>query len=160
MIIAQTRVENARLRHLAELARSLEVRREDRKRHSSYTRILLAAETFKVLVIIWKESEFVSEHEMSSCGLSKSFEPGRMTQLGLAKELASSGGDSSSFFNLVRNIGLAGEWFGLIERKEFARNKVILSATEKLHNIMTCIAQEYMIINSEFSGIYANIEER
>jgi hypothetical protein len=155
MLIAQAKMEGARLRYLEELALSLPVARQDRKQHSTYTKVLLAAQSFKVLTVIWKESEFVSDQELISCGISKSFNEGKLTQLGLAKQLASSGGaDSSSFYNFVRNVSMAGEWFGLVTRTEKDRNKVLLGATERLHGIMTSIALEHKKINAEFLGIH------
>jgi hypothetical protein len=154
MVIAQAKMEGARLRYLGELAQSLPPPIKDRKRHSTYTKVLLAAQSFKVLTVIWKESEFVSAHEMISCGISKSFEEGDLTQLGLAKQLASSGGgDSTSFYNIVRNVSMAGEWFGLVTRTEKAPNKVLLGATTKLHDVMTRIAVECKTINAEFLGV-------
>jgi hypothetical protein len=108
----------------------------DLKRSLSYKRTLDTSEAGSILTFLWKDSLFVSDDELSSAGLLRSFSPSRLTVHSLAVSLAETPGDVAATNSRVRLIVSAGAAFGLIDRSQVSRNKTLISGSELLHQFM------------------------
>lgn len=105
-----------------------------------------------ILRIIWIESEFVTAEDLEQVETRRVFDGEEMTQLGLARKLCSPPYKSTAIDlkelpntnSHVRDVCLAAETYGLVNRNILAANRVALSGTAKLHIFM----QTYLFANA------------
>ena len=110
----------------------------ERAEYAKYTRLLEGSLAHNILTIIWKESDFMAGHP-NSTGMKKTSLNG-ITQHGLAVAMAETPGEVGALNSFIRNVSIAAEKFGLLERN-IAPNKVYLVGTSVLHRMMTLVAE-------------------
>ena len=108
----------------------------DRKQLISYRRTLQGNEASSVLEILWRESSYVDERELSYAGYPKFFEDKCLTCYNLAVFLAYGKEDVAATNSRVRIIIAAGAAYGLVHKKQLSRTKTLICGTEFLHNFM------------------------
>jgi hypothetical protein len=114
----------------------------DLKDRVRFRRVLRDEDAFRILSVIWKESNYVSHEDLEAVDLGRSMEPDNLTTFGLAVKLASSPRELSKLNSRIRQIAIAANAFGLIERHRASTTNVQLRATEALHNFMMRLAEE------------------
>jgi hypothetical protein len=112
----------------------------DRKLFKKHRRVLLCSGNFDVILFIWKESRFVSEDAAIIAGLNRKFSGKIITAHNLAAEFSESPREVGRMNSKMRSIGLAAEYFGLLERRIQLGKAVELRATELLDCLMKRIA--------------------
>jgi hypothetical protein len=129
-----------------ELLEELIFRKLDMSRQpmSSYRRLLLTSSAHKILKVVWKESSFVSDSELTIMGIARNFSDGEITQHHLAVVLSEEPSDVSALNTKVRNVGIAAYAVGMIDRREQGPKKVLLSGTDLLHEFMLELASRQM----------------
>jgi hypothetical protein len=108
----------------------------DRKQLISFRRTLEGNEASSVLEILWRESSYVDERELSYAGYSKCFEDIFLTCYNLAVFLANGKEDVAATNSRVRIIIAAGAAYGLVHKKRLSRTKTLICGTEFLHKFM------------------------
>jgi hypothetical protein len=108
----------------------------DRKTIKSFKRALDSLEANKILSILWRESPYVTDDELSYDGHVKLFSETSLTCYCLAVHLASSKNEVAATNSRVRLIVAAGAAFGLISKSHLAPTKIHIIATEFLHEFM------------------------
>ena len=105
------------------------------------SKILLSMPTMLILLVIWKESDFVTEEDLSKVGMKKSFSLGNPLNChGMARQLAVDAYDLAKVQKRIRGIVEAGQAYGLIER-EVARSKLVeISGTVSLDALMRAMS--------------------
>ena len=116
--------------------------RENRKMIKSFRRMLQNDEANLVLSILWRESSYVTEDELSYDGLSKLCLEKPLTTYHLAVYLANNKNEVASTNSRFRLIVAAGAAFGLLAKRRFSRTKVFISGTELLHNFIVRLGFE------------------
>jgi hypothetical protein len=126
---------------------------------TSVRNTLLNELAFQVLAIIWKESEYVSETDLP-VGIGKDFPNGRISQLGLARQLASSVFSHDPDLRLlnlgrlnsaIRNIAIAGYIYGLLGRRQLDRTHVEIFGTSLLDELMNAWSIEFQRVASSYA---------
>jgi hypothetical protein len=102
-----------------------------------YRRILQSSDAYKVLVVIWKESSFVSERDLSAAGLNRSYCGRDLTAHTLATDLSHTPYEVGKLNSRVRIIGLAAAAYHLVDRDLVHGTRVVLKGTCILHNFMS-----------------------
>ena len=139
----------------------------NKKLVKSFKRALAADEVNSVLTILWRESGYVTEDELSYDGFMKLFREHPLTSYHLAVYLAGDKKEVAATNSRVRSIVAAGVEFGLVEKRQATRTKAYIFGTELLHNFMlrlglananTCIKmlcqdREVRIAAHLFSGV-------
>ena len=115
---------------------------ENRKLKKSLERVIKDDEANLVLTILWRESPFVSEDELSYDGFSKIFVDNPLTTYHLAVYLADGKNEVAATNSRVRLIVSAGAAFGLVTKRQMTRTKVYIVGTELLHNFMVRLGFE------------------
>jgi hypothetical protein len=114
----------------------------NRKMLRSFKRVLAADEANTVLNILWRESDYVTEDELSYDGFIKLFGEHPLTSYHLAVYLAGDKTEVAATNSRVRSIVAAGVEFGLVEKRQSTRTKVHIFGTELLHNFMLRLGLE------------------
>jgi hypothetical protein len=117
-------------------------RRENRKVIKSFKRILESSEANVVLSLLWRESPYVTDEELSYDGLSKLCLERPLTTYHLAIYLADDKSEVAATNSRVRLIVSAGTEFGLVAKQQLARTKVLIFGTELLHHFMVRLGFE------------------
>jgi hypothetical protein len=115
---------------------------ENRKLKKSLERVIKDDEANLVLTILWRESPYVSEDELSYDGFSKIFVDSPLTTYHLAVYLADGKNEVAATNSRVRLIVSAGAAFGLVTKRQMTRTKVYIVGTELLHNFMVRLGFE------------------
>jgi hypothetical protein len=118
------------------------IREKNRKIIRSFKRILENDEANSVLTILWRESSYVTEDELSHDGFAKLFLENPLTTYHLAVHLASGKNEVAATNSRVRLIVAAGAAFGLVTKKQLTRTKVYIFGTELLHDFMVRLGFE------------------
>lgn len=111
---------------------------KDRDRHQ---KILLRAESYLVLQIIWKESGLITDEELRAAGLARKYGPGQFTCYALGVELARNKKDVGASNTRIGTIVAAAEIYDLVVRDTFKTRLRPLAGTPLLHSIMMDIIQ-------------------
>lgn len=114
------------------------------KPFTSYRRLLSTGGAAKILLNLWKESEYVSEAELAELGMRRSFGIEGVTQHGLAVGLAEIPAEVSALNAQVRSVSIAGAAFGLVKRDEQSVKRVCISGTALLHEYMIRLAEAHI----------------
>ena len=109
---------------------------EDRKTVKTFKRTLEGLEANTVLSVLWRESPYITHHELSYDGHTKLFNETPLTCYCLAVHLASSKHEVAATNSRVRLIVAAGAAFGLINKKHLSSTKIHIAGTEFLHEFM------------------------
>ncbi|MEL6653385.1 MAG: hypothetical protein AAFQ87_21520 [Bacteroidota bacterium] len=116
----------------------------DQKTLRSYHTSLRSHDAFEILLIIWKESPFVTVDACAVAGVTKTLDGKALTQSWLSRELCPNGPDDS--FNVgpqeaarrhVGRIISAAENLGLLILDREQKRDVPIFCTPKLHDIMS-----------------------
>jgi hypothetical protein len=127
----------------------------DRKAVMKYNRILLNDEAYLILLVIWRESSFVSEECLQRLGFKREF-PGRtMTAHGLATKLATSAETLAKTNARIRSVGIAAAAYGLIERDSSRDKSKPLIATLRLHQFFVALSHQQLSNLSELMPVLA-----
>jgi hypothetical protein len=140
-----TIMEKARIKLLEELVFSrVQVIKDVRKDYLTHQNLLRTGKSHTVCTIIWN---FTScQHEESPFIKNNSAIAGSVTQHGLAVALSESPSDVAKLNTLIRDVGLAGEAYGLIERIPLNPTRVYLKGTQLLDVFMNSLADSYCSI--------------
>lgn len=111
-----------------------------------YRKQLLDDEAYQVLLIIWRESNFVLDEHLDQ---PKLFVGRVMTAHGLATKLAESPEDLSKVSSRIQAIALAAEAYGLVEREITNGTSRPLIATDLLHHFILRLAGQQRGLISE-----------
>ncbi len=116
----------------------------DKKLFLKHRKKLRSYESMAVLLIVWKESEFVSPKILSTAGGNRWFEDRDLTQNALAMHMASpeeGADDVQKKINLVSTIKNAAEAFSLLEVDLVHTKKSLLKPTPVLDRIFRKVGQ-------------------
>jgi hypothetical protein len=118
------------------------IREANRKIIKSFKKILENDEANSVLTILWRESSYVTEDELTEYGFAKLFLENPLTTYHLAVYLARGKNEVAATNSRVRSIVAAGATFGLVTKKQLTRTKVYIFGTELLHDFMVRLGFE------------------
>ena len=108
---------------------------------TTYRKLLLTANAYAILKIVWKESSFVSDEELAVWNMSKTYPEGFNAHM-LAKGLADTLHDLSKIQNTITRVFHAATTFDLIQRSRLRPVKgYAIFGTEALHKLMLRLAQ-------------------
>jgi len=107
--------------------------KKDILRHQN---VLKSEDALAVLLLVWKESHFVSEEALKRLNIQRTFDHEPVTAYGLAKRLATSVHDFGKDVPRVRSIVLSAEAFGLLDRDRSRSRGGALHATERLNQFI------------------------
>jgi hypothetical protein len=127
----------------------------DRKDVTKYSRILLGDEAYFILLVIWRESPFVSDECLQRLNFKREFPNGTMTAHGLATKIATSASTLAKTNARVRSIGIAAEAYGLIERDSSRDKNKPLVATLRLHQFFVTLSNQQLSNLSELIPVIA-----
>jgi hypothetical protein len=113
-----------------------------RKGFHTYRRLLRSESAARILAILWRESPYVSDRDISSLGLSRSFPDMEITQHGLAAALATEPEEVSALHSQVRHLRMAAEAYGLVRSRVCSPARIYIQGTELLHQFMVRLAEE------------------
>ena len=116
----------------------------NRKLFRKHRRVLLSNGGYDVILFIWKESRFVSEDEIAAAGLSRRYGGRMITAHNLATEFSEEPAEVGKMNSKIRSIGLAANYFGLLERKKQRGKAVELRATDLLDSLMARTADKHV----------------
>jgi hypothetical protein len=122
----------------------LEKKAANRKLFMKHRRMLLLSGGYDVLSFIWKESRFVSEDEIDAAGILRKYGGRIITAHNLAAAFSEEPDDVGKMNSKIRSIGLAANYFGLLERKKQRGKAVELRATDLLDSLMARIADKHV----------------
>jgi hypothetical protein len=114
----------------------------DRKKTKSFKTTLLSCEANTVLLVLWRESRYVTEDDLAYDGYSKLFMENPLTAYRLAVYLSPTKNEVAATNSRVRLIVTAGTAFGLIHKRQLAPTNIHISGTELLHNFMVRLGLE------------------
>jgi len=111
---------------------------EDRKDALTWQHALLAQSSIGVLMIIWKESTYVTEVDLIAIGLERDYSPARPLNChSLATSIAESAADLGRTQKRVSGIVTAAEAYGLVDRvRPEGFRHFDLRGTARLHELM------------------------
>jgi hypothetical protein len=115
---------------------------ENRTLKKSLERVIKGDEANLVLTLLWRESSYVGDNDLSYDGFSKLFLGNPLTTYHLAVYLASDKNEVAATNSRVRLIVSAGAAFGLVAKRQLTRTKVYIVGTELLHNFMVQLGFE------------------
>lgn len=113
----------------------------DAKDARAHQKVLLRADSYLVLQIVWKESGFITDAELSAAGLSRKFTPGMLTCYKLGVELAPTKQEVAASNTRVATVVAAAETYDLVTRDTVRTKHRPLVGTPLLHGIMIDIIQ-------------------
>jgi hypothetical protein len=117
--------------------------RHNRKQLLKYQKVLYDTDAHSILSVIWRESSFISDEVLALTNLERSFPSEKLNSWNMATKLARSKEELARRNSRIRLIGLAGQAYGLVERKDGVQgNKVILEGTQLLHEFMLKLAEQ------------------
>jgi hypothetical protein len=113
----------------------------DTKDTLRHQKVLLRTDTYLVLQVIWKESPFITDEELSAAGLAREFGSGALTCRALGVRLAVTKEEVGRSNTRVRTIIEAAEIYDLVRRDtELSKYRPIVG-TSLLHGVMVDIVQ-------------------
>jgi hypothetical protein len=138
--------------HLEEVVFTRRPNDLDEKLFKKYCRILKKIDAYKILAFLWKESEFIGEEVMAQLGLRKSYKGKSLTAHHLAADLAETGAEVAALNSRIRIIAIAASNFGLVDRESLNSTTVILKGTALLHQFMTGLATQNLLLLNELES--------
>lgn len=108
----------------------------DAKDARTHQKVLLRADSYLVLQIIWKESGFITDEELRAAGLARNFAPGMLTCYKLGVELAPTKQEVAASNTRVATVVAAAEIYDLVIRDTVRTKHRPLVGTPLLHGIM------------------------
>jgi hypothetical protein len=119
----------------------------DQKDLNTYRKCLDDDEAYRMLLVFWRESPFVTDEVLNRVNLGRQFANGPLTAWGLAQELTSKVTEVGRMNSRVRAIVMAAEAFGLVERNQHRRTSKPIQATLVLHELMIALSEnQYRLI--------------
>jgi len=115
---------------------------DDRKTIRAFKRTLDGLEANTVLSILWRESPYITDNELSYDGHAKLFSETPLTCYCLAVHLASSKNEVAATNSRVRLIIAAGAAFNLINKIHLSPTKIHICGTKFLHEFMVRLGFE------------------
>jgi hypothetical protein len=119
---------------------------------NKYRRTLRDTDAYKILALIWKESEFIPQEALVG-NLQQRYRGRQLTSHGLAVELAESPHDVAKLNSQIRNIGLAAAAYQLVDRKLIHNTRVILKGTILLDQFMSALGAKYISLAESFAPL-------
>lgn len=116
----------------------------DRKDIIKYSRILLGDDAYFILLVIWRESPFVSDECLQRLNFKREFPNGTMTAHGLATKIATSAATLAKTNARIRSVGIAAEAYGLIERDSSRDKNKPLVAALRLHQFFVALSNQQL----------------
>jgi hypothetical protein len=115
---------------------------EDRKAARKFQKVLRDYTAYGVLQLIWVESPYVSEDDLQSFGVDRTFAGRELTCWGLATKIAEKG-DFGKVHSQIRTIVKAGEAYGLVavERQAKGPKRKPLVGSRLLHELVVDLSQ-------------------
>lgn len=113
----------------------------DTKDSLRHQKVLLRTDTYLVLQIIWKESPFITDEELSAAGLAREFGCGALTCRALGVRLAVTKEEVGRSNTRVRTIIEAAEIYDLVSRDTQLSKYRPIVGTSLLHGVMVDIVQ-------------------
>lgn len=116
-----------------------------------YRRTISTGEAAKILSLLWKESDFVTEAALraSGLGIQKSYSGVALTAHSLAVDLAETPQQVSKLNSSIRSIALSAANYGLVHRNSVNTTKVILRGSKNLHAFMSQVNTKNIAILTE-----------
>jgi hypothetical protein len=114
----------------------------DLKQLLQFRRVLDDYEAHLVLALLWQASEWVSELSLAAAGLNRIGDGECLNSHSLAVSLSATAAELAKTNSRVRNIGIAGAAYGLVERKAVHATLVDLKGTRFLHEFMIELGRE------------------
>lgn len=126
-----------------------------------HRRTLKSIDAFRVLAVIWKESEFVTEAALVNAGLVRDYQERQLTAYSLAQDFSEAPQQVARLNSRIRTIGIAAAAYQLVDRNGVPLvdgdgvngNKVILRGTRRLHKFMS----EFNAKNIEVMALLAHL---
>lgn len=125
----------------------------DSKLRNKYRKILNSIDAYKVLVNLWKESEFVTDEALAEAGLCREYQGRDVTAHTLAVDLAQTTQQVSKMNSRVRMIGLSAASYNLVDRKLVYSTKALLKGTNLLHAFMSRLSAKNILALSDFAPL-------
>jgi hypothetical protein len=122
-----------------------------------FTRILEEDDAYDVLLLVWRHSPFVTDDELKRTKILRLFSNGSLTAYGLATKLAESPSTLAATNTRVRNIALAAQAYGLIERETRTTTNKPLVGTILLHKMVLAIAEEQRRLLAELAPLLSQM---
>jgi hypothetical protein len=120
----------------------INTQQDNRKLIQSFKRVLDSNEANLVLSILWRESSYVTDEELSYDGFSRLGLERPLTTYHLAVYLADNKNEVAATNSRVRLIVSAGTEFGLVNKQKLTNTKVLIFGTELLHSFMVRLGFE------------------
>jgi hypothetical protein len=124
-----------------------------KKLAQSQRRTLKSIDAYKILSIIWKESEFISSGDLRAAGLTSLFERKQLTAYGLACEIAETKYEVAAVNTRIRNIAVAASTYQLMDRSAAGSTAKMLKGTRLLHDFMTKLSERDIQAWTNFTEI-------
>jgi hypothetical protein len=119
----------------------------DAKDIIKFKRLLRDDEAYYILLLLWRESPFVTDECLERMSLAREFTDAPLTAWGLATKLATIPDELAKTNSRIRAVGLAAEAFGLIERENLRTTSKPLIGTQFLHQFMMALStHQYQIL--------------
>jgi hypothetical protein len=113
----------------------------DRKELTRHKRCLSDDEAYQILLVVWKESRFVTDEVLGRVGFNRNFTTGALTTWSLATKIATSTTELAATNTRIRTIAIAAEAFGLVERENSRATRKPIQGTELLNSFMVSLSE-------------------
>lgn len=113
----------------------------DRADYQRYCKILDDEEANAVLRVVWRESQHVTPEALQNVKLYRHFEDGSLTAWGMATRMAGTPAELAATSSRIRNIVIASQAFGLVERGQISSTNKPIVGTELLHHFIVKLTE-------------------
>jgi hypothetical protein len=128
----------------------------DKKELLRLKKCLRNDEAFRIFLLIWKESEFVTDAVLAKNGLTRTFKPGTLNAWNAATATSATTGDVAKTNSRIRSVAYAGEKFGLIERGSDGQKRPLIP-TDLLHRVVLEVTSQQSIFFADNAGRTAQV---
>ena len=128
--------------------------KDNRTLANTYQKRLLSEQAMAVLLIVWKDSDQVSDAEVDAARAERLGTPCTPINChNLAKKMAASVDDYDRQEKIIQSIVKAAETYGLISREQFKNTRQrALRGTERLHALMLAFDRDVRPICAEIAA--------
>jgi hypothetical protein len=127
------------------------------KLYQSYRRTLKTIDAYRILAILWKESEFITDNDLEMAGMRRLYQGRHLTAHGLAVELAEVGREVAALNTRIRMIAVAASAYELVDRDAVNSTTVSLKGTLILHEFMMLLSAKNIQTMAKFEGFIAEV---